>query len=91
MLIILKSNVFKKLYFKIFKSQTEYSNLKSSILLSQKQDSFNKIIKEIEKFQNCFPKKRAKFSSLRSLWRFNIFFGDYQKFQKPINVIFMLV
>ena len=51
---------FKKLYFKIFKSQTEYSNLKSSILLSQKQDSLTKIIKvKLRKFQNCFPKKKS--------------------------------
>ena len=76
---------FKKLYFKIFKSQTEYSNLKSSILLSQKQDSFNKNYKgKIEEISKLFSKKRAKFSSLRSLWRFNIFFGDYPKnFKNP--------
>ena len=50
---------FKKLYFKIFKSQTEYSNLKSSILLSQKQDSFNKNYKgKIEEISKLFSKKK---------------------------------
>ena len=70
MLIIEIPMFFKKLYFKIFKSKKEYSDLKSEFTLSQQLETFDKKYKKIiEQISNAISKKKgAQFFTFWTLW-----------------------